>query len=124
MSQEESLEVWEPSDEQLAEKAASFEQPRPLFAESWGNVLVPWRRELMEFLIPHKSDKGTGEGERTITIWWARDRWKASLRAKDGNCVAFFTGETLGELFFDLHLKLRTERCVWKEEKPRGRPKG
>jgi len=85
--------------------------------ESWGNVLVAYRRPLFDFLVPCKGTKGRREGDRTLTLWFAKDHWKACLRAKDGSCVAFVTGETLGDLFFNLHQGLEKETLKWKEER-------
>lgn len=108
---EEVLEVYEPADGQLCHEQAAHH------AMDWDNVLVPFRRELFEFLIPPSCEKGRNEGDRTLTLWWAKDRWKLCLRSKDGKCVSFFTGDTIGELFFDVQLRLRREACAWKEEK-------
>jgi len=115
----EHLDVFEPGDAAVAPDRDRKVVPD---LESWGNVLVPWRRPLFDFLVPPRGTKGRREGDRTVSFWWAGDKWKACLRAKDGLCVAFVTGETLGELFFALHQGLEKETLAWKEDKtPRKR---
>jgi hypothetical protein len=104
--------IVEPTDESVAPKASPH-------VEAWESLLVPFRRELLAFLVGPGSNGRLREGDRTLSVWFAGDRWKACLRDKQGQCAAFFTGESLGELFFDLCLRLRKEACFWKQERPR-----
>lgn len=109
---DEEIEVYEPTDGALC-------QP-PLSSQAIGfNVLVPVRRHIIDFLVPPNHVGGVYGSNRTCTFWFEGGRWKACLRAQKEQCVAFFTGDCLGELFRTMEMQLKHEEATWKAEKRR-----